>query len=118
MTCPNCGHVHTTARKPKAVTTFPERPEIDALFTSNQIDQPEYFKRCKQIGFRDDLRFLIRVAGYDLKADLRMEAYALLEELEQRPSTTADGRQINTIRDRYRVSKGSLVVYKATEQVA
>ena len=37
---------------------------------------------------------------------------ALLAELETRTGKPADARQINTIRDRYRVSKGSLKVYR------
>ena len=71
-----------------------------------------YFAECKRIGLRDDLRFLIRVAGADLRGHLRVEAEALLAELETRTGKPADARQINTIRDRYRVSKGSLKVYR------
>lgn len=108
-TCPNCGHVHTTTRTSKAVS-LPERAEIDRAFSDRELSKDAYFEACKRIGFRDDLRFLIRVAGADLQGMPRVEALALLAELETREAKAADGKRINAIRDAYRVSKGSLKI--------
>lgn len=114
--CPNCGHQLLAASRKPATVILPERADIDAGYRSMSKDA--YFAACKSIGFRDDLRFLIRVAGATMPANLLIEASELLADLEKRASKAQDGRQINTIRDRYRVSKGSLVAYSADRKAA
>lgn len=108
--CPTCGHV-TSTRKPRAaVSAMPERAELDQRFHAQQMTQPAYYEACKRIARRDDLRFLIRVAGSDLQGNILVDAVSLLAELETRKATAADVTAINSIRDRYRMSKGSLIV--------
>lgn len=107
--CPTCGHCSRT-RATKNVTHMPERTDLDRQFAEKSIDQDSYFDACKRIARRDDLRFLISVAGYNMPETLLMEAVELLEQLEKRKASAADVAAINSIRDRYRVSKGSLVV--------
>ena len=110
-TCPTCGHTSKArASKPRGIA-LPERADIDALFLSKAMTQPAYYEACKRIARRDDLRFLIRVAGPDLTGALLDEAQTLLLALETRKATGADANQINSIRDRYRVAKGSLIIY-------
>ena len=124
--CPTCGHV-TSTRKPRAaVSAMPERADIDRQFHSQQMTQPAYYDACKRIARRDDLRFLICVAGSDLQGVILADAMTLLAALETRKATAADVTAINSIRDRYRMSKGSLIVRagspesiaRATEQEA
>jgi hypothetical protein len=108
--CPTCGHKQPKPRATKAAT-MPERADIDREFQAKRMTQPAYYEACKRIARRDDLRFLIRVAGDAMPAALLFEASALLAQLETRKATAADVAAINSLRDRYRVSKGSLVVY-------
>ncbi|NBR87967.1 MAG: hypothetical protein EBS84_21345 [Proteobacteria bacterium] len=115
-TCPTCGHV-TRSAKAKTVT-LQERAALDLAYNARELTKDQYFAACKRIGFRDDLRFFVRVTGDQLPATLKAEATALLAELETRASKPADGRTINTLRDRYRVSKGSLIVRRQSATMA
>jgi hypothetical protein len=110
--CPTCGR-KTVNRVSPTRETLPERAALDAAFAARQITKDQYFAECKRIGLRDDLRFFIRVTGADLPSALAVEAAALLEQLEQRAGKPADAKQINSLRDRYRVSRGSLIVRRA-----
>ena len=107
--CPTCGHVTRASRKP-AIVTLPERADLDRMHESRELNKDAYFAACKSIGFRDDLRFLIRVAGDNMPSNLLIEASELLAELETRASKPADGKAINSIRDRYRASLHSLTI--------
>lgn len=113
-TCIHCGHVtRTTTRASKPSAHLPERADLDRQFAARELTQPAYFDACKRIARRDDLRFLIRVAGASMPIALLSEASLLLIQLEARKATSADVTAINSIRDRYRMSKGSLKVYAA-----
>ena len=113
-TCPSCGHSFTSTRTARRLASpLPERSILDRQFQANAITKDTYFAECKRIGLRDDLRFLIRVAGADLRGALRAEASALLAQLETRAGKATDAKSINSIRDRYRVAKGSLIVRSA-----
>ena len=107
--CPCCGHV--SSKTPVKRSALPERATLDAALAARELTQPEYFAQCKRIGLRDDLRFLLHVTALDMSDELRAEAHALVAELETRASKPADAKAINRLRDRYRIAKGSLVVY-------
>jgi hypothetical protein len=118
-TCIHCGHVtRTTTRAPRAHSDLPERAALDAAFAAKELTQAAYFDACKRIARRDDLRFLIRVAGARMPIALLSEASLLLIQLETRKATAADVAAINSLRDRYRMSKGSLVVRASRRKVA
>lgn len=89
---------------------LPERNDLDRAYQARELTKDQYFAECKRISLRDDLRFFIRVTGAALPDALAVEAGALLAQLEQRAGKRADALQINSLRDRYRVSKGSLIV--------
>jgi hypothetical protein len=110
--CPTCGKPLRSRARLSAVP-LPERAELDRAYQARELSKDTYFAECKRIGLRDDLRFFIRVTGAALTGSLRAEAGALLEQLEQRAGKTADSKQINSLRDRYRVSLGSLIVRAA-----
>jgi hypothetical protein len=77
----------TKARTPRAAVDLPERADLDRQYAERIIgSKDDYFAACKRIGLRDDLRFLIRVAGSRMPANLMTEARALLSELEVRAS--------------------------------
>lgn len=108
--CPTCGRKMAAAKTTKPITALPERAQLDAMYAARQLTKDAYFAECKRIAARDDLRFLLRVAGPLMPDALHVEALALQAELETRPSKTADAKAINALRDRYRASKASLVV--------
>lgn len=110
--CPTCGRKIASRVQPQRVH-LPERDYLDRAYTDRELTKDQYFAECKRIGLRDDLRFFIRVTGAALPAALAAEAGALLAQLEQRAGKPADGKQINSLRDRYRVSRGSLIVRRA-----
>lgn len=116
--CPTCGRAIAARRTVKAPVVLPERPALDAAYNARQLTKDQYFAECKRIGLRDDLRFLIRVAGPRMSAALMVEALALQSELETRPGKQADAKAINSLRDRYRMSLPSLVVYASSPSVA
>jgi hypothetical protein len=116
--CPNCGHHLQAASRKQATIILPEREVIDRAYNARAYGKDAYFAQCKAIGYRDDLRFLIRVAGASMPANLAIEASELLSQLETRASKAIDGKAINSIRDRYRMSKGSLKVYSAEGRAA
>lgn len=107
--CTCCGQ--TIRAKAVKRSALPERAELDAQFASKVLTQAQYFAQCKRIGLRDDLRFFLRVVAGDCPIDLYSEGSLLLVQLETRAATTADAKAINSLRDRYRIAKGSLVVY-------
>lgn len=101
-------------RKRSKTVTMPERSDLDRAYQARELSKDDYFAACKRIGFRDDLRFLIRVAGHDMPLELRREADSLLAELEARASKPADGKAINSIRDRYRATLPSLTIARVS----
>lgn len=111
--CATCGRKLATTRVKVTRAPLTERAEIERAYWARETTKDQYFAECKRISLRDDLRFFIRVTGADLPVALAAEAGALLEQLEQRDSTRADAKQINSLRDRYRVSRGSLIVVRA-----
>lgn len=115
--CPNCGHALAAASRKPATVILPERADLDRAFLARELSKDAYFAACKTIGLRDDLRFLIRVAGEAMPANLHVEASELLAQLETRASRPADGKAINSLRDRYRMSKGSLIVRKSDDRM-
>lgn len=96
--CPTCGRAYPKAKVAKAADPVDTRAMPDAELIA-------YFKK---IGLREDVRFFLRVAD-PIRPDLRAEAEALLAELERRPSKAADAKQLNRIRDTYRVEKPALM---------
>jgi hypothetical protein len=114
--CETCGRRfaprNTSDRAQLSRVQLSERADLDRAYAARELTKDQYFAECKRIGLRDDLRFFIRVTGADLGA-LAAEAGALLAQLEQRASKRADALQINSLRDRYRVSRGSLIVRAA-----
>lgn len=108
--CPNCGHKLQAASRKPATVVLPERSDIDRRYNARELTKDAYFAACKAIGFRDDLRFLLRVAGDAMPSNLRIEADDLLQQLERRANKPADGKAINSIRDRYRATLPSLTI--------
>ena len=108
--CMHCGHVTRTTSPRKATMALPERADLDRQLTAHELTQPQYFDACKLIARRDDLRFLLRVTALTMTSELRVEAHALVAQLEQRKATAADITAINSLRDRYRMTLPSLKV--------
>lgn len=111
--CPTCGRKQAVARKHVTVE-LPERADLDRAYSARELSKDDYFAACKSIGFRDDLRFLLRVAGDAMPADLHAEAVSLLTALSTRASKPADGKAINLIRDRYRATLPSLTIVRVS----
>lgn len=100
--------IEETTPKPRKASPradLPERADLDRAYAERTIrTKDEYFNACKRIALRDDLRFLIRVAGERMPAEILQDARALLSELEVRAGKPADAKAINQLRDRYRMA--------------
>lgn len=112
QTCPHCGH-KAVQRTIKTVN-LPERAELDRAYSARELTKDAYFTACKAIGFRDDLRFFVRVTQTTLPVDIAVDAIALLSALETRASKSADGKAINALRDRYRATLPSLTIVRVS----
>lgn len=117
--CPNCGTTFSTTRTIAKAVTLPERSDIDRAYANRDIkSKDDYFDACKRIALRDDLRFLVRVAGARMTPEVLSDARALLSELEVRAGKPADAKAINRLRDRYRMSLPSLIPHASDRALA
>jgi len=86
---------------PAPKTKAPKAAKVEPVVDTATLSDSELFAYYKKISLREDVRFFLRAT---LPATVRLDAEALLAELETRKSTTADKKRYHVLTDLWRQS--------------